>query len=231
MPSLRCESRLVRLTAVASAVVAVGAFVAFHFTMVVLYNARPNPIKLRHSRLIGGYIDPLFTQDWHLFSPNPINFDIILLVRARLRAAEGGVVETRWIDITTPLLDKLHRRRLSSLGSLAHIQTYTLLARSPSPAYREFEQLLCRGDSPVAACDEDSPALDVQRQMAERLMVRVASAHARRLFPADEIVAVQVRTVLSRFPRFSQRQRRDASPALSVVDSPWLPYEVVDLFR
>lgn len=230
MKGLAC-SRTAHRYGLAGAFALMWAFLVFHFAMVVLYNARPNPVKLRHHRLIGRYMDPLFTQDWHLFSPTPVNFDVILLLRARVRKGDGSIVETSWVDITTPLLEKLHRHRLSSLGSLAHIQAYTLLARGPSPAYREFQELLCRGGPPAPGCREDSPVLEAQRRMAERLTARVASAHAWHLFGAHEIVAVQVRTLLSRFPRFSERHTPGASPRLTVADSPWMPYESVDPFR
>lgn len=223
-----CSSEQVLLAAAVGTVV---TCLAFHFTMVVLYNARPNPIKLRHRDFIGSYMDPLFTQDWHLFSPAPINFDIILLLRARLRGEHGQLVETRWVDITTPLLDRLHRRRLSAVGSLTHIHAYTLLARGPSPAYREFHELMCRGDVAASLCEDDPPLLRAQRHLAERLTVRVASAHARHLFGGRDIVAVQVRTVVSRFPRFSERHTPGASSKLTVADSPWMPFERVDPFR
>lgn len=214
-------------------IASLAALLLFHFTIIVLYNSRPNPIKLRHARFINRYMEPLFGQDWHLFSPQPVNFDVILLLKVRGRDTRTGrTTESNWLDITSPILQRLHETRFSSLGSLAHIHALTFFGRSPGPSTVEVLKLAC-GDNPQR--DVCQAALKAQKETqgrVNRLLTRVGSAHASKLFGGwYELQHVKIRTLIRRFPRFSQRAMNARATFSRYDESPWLAYERTDAFR
>lgn len=207
---------------------------AFHFTIVVLYNSRPNPIKRRHDRFITAYMTPLFAQDWHLFAPSPISFDVILMLKTRLRhRTTAQLYETDWVDVTTPILRQLHRRRFSSLGSLAHIHVYTVFAQRLPPSQAEVYRLICENVKEHPICKgEPTDSMKRSAALAEQLRTRVASAHAFKLYGARwDIVQMKVRTLIRRVPPFSRRYDRDESRALTYMDSEWLHYQPTHPFN
>lgn len=217
----------------ASVVAVLFIFLVLHYMIIVLYNSRPNPLKVRHATLISRYVNPLFTQDWHLFSPDPINMDVILLMKTRHRPRPSAPVsESDWIDITTPILTRLHENRLSSLGSLAHIHVYALLGRAPAPAFKEMLDLMCR-DADAPACRDARQRVARRGALADRLAARIASAHARKLYGSDaDIVETKIRLLVRRVPRFSQRHKSQPHAALMMLpESPWRPYERVAVFH
>lgn len=206
---------------------------SFHFLVVVAHNSPPNPVKLRHALFINGYMNTFFTQDWHLFSPNPISYDAVLLVKSRIKhRTTGGVVETDWVDITTPLLERMHESRFSSLGSLTHIHVYTLLQRSLSPGVNEYMKRFCKDDPNNPSCNGETSEAKARNERADKLMTRVASAHAFKLYGAEhDVEQVKVRIVINKFPRFSQRAQPDEQGEFSYHEFEWMSYQPTALFR
>ncbi len=221
--------RLVLLVVIAG----LSLFLSFHFLIVLAHNSPPNPVKIRHARFINGYITTFFTQDWHLFSPTPISYDIVLLVKSEIKhRATGEVSETDWVDITTPLLERMHEARFSSLGSLTHIHVNTLLQRNLSPEINEYMKRFCKDDPQNPACSGETPEAKARNQYADRLMTRVASAHAFKLYGSEhDIQQVKVRIAINRFPRFSQRELPAEQGQVAYREFDWMPYQPTALFR
>jgi len=82
---------------VAGTTVAVAAVVGVHLSATFFYNAPSNPVSQRYVTQIDWWMDPLFTQNWRLFAPNPISENVTVQARASL--APNGVV-TGWIDLS-----------------------------------------------------------------------------------------------------------------------------------
>jgi Family of unknown function (DUF5819) len=82
---------------VAGTVLAVLAVVGAHLSATFFYNAPTNPISQRYAKQIQWWMDPLFTQNWRLFAPNPISENVRVQARASL-APDGRV--TGWIDLS-----------------------------------------------------------------------------------------------------------------------------------
>lgn len=94
--SLPLRSQVV--AALALAVVAVVACV--HLGMVFLHVAPSNTVTKQHGRAIDDWIYPEFEQNWKLFAPNPLQQNIDVQVRARVRGVDGGITETGWYDLS-----------------------------------------------------------------------------------------------------------------------------------
>ena len=82
---------------VAGTTAAVVALVGVHLSATFFYNAPTNPVSQRYSKQIQWWMEPLFTQNWRLFAPNPISENVTVQARASL--APNGFV-TGWIDLS-----------------------------------------------------------------------------------------------------------------------------------
>jgi hypothetical protein len=221
--------RLVLLSVIAG----LCLLLSFHFLVVVAHNSPPNPVKMRHALFINNYVNSFFAQDWHLFSPSPISYDVVLLVKSRIRhRATGEVTETDWVDITTPLLERMHEARFSSLGSLVHIHVHTLLQRNLSPGINEYMRRFCEDNPDSPNCNGETPEARARNENANRLMTRVASAHAHKLYGAShDVRQVKVRILINKFPRFSQRAQPNEQGEFGYRDFEWMAYQPTALFR
>lgn len=83
------------LVGVAAAVIA--ALVAAQLAATFLYNAPANVVSKRYSAQISWWINPLLTQNWQLFAPNPISENVSVDARASVGTA-GSV--TPWLDLS-----------------------------------------------------------------------------------------------------------------------------------
>lgn len=184
---------------------------AFHFGMTALYNVPLNPVKQKFDGLNRAYMDPYFSQDWHLFAPDPIVENQGVLVRAEVRVGGGSERLTKWLDITTPdylILYGQHfwpsRMARVSAGALQQVEqwrdpTLQKTPKNPPPTKEEL----------------------AKRAEALRLMQAVASAAAKRRWGAT-VTRVQVRIVHNEFPRFSRRSVRDVKGKVTYYDLDWM---------
>ncbi|CAM5258476.1 hypothetical protein SGLAM104S_02042 [Streptomyces glaucescens] len=84
--------------ALALAVVAVA--VCVHIGMVFLHVAPSNTLTKTHGKAIDEWIYPEFEQNWKLFAPNPLQQNVAVQVRARIRTADGDFRTTGWFDLS-----------------------------------------------------------------------------------------------------------------------------------
>ncbi len=82
---------------VAGTFVAVLAVLFTHLAATFLYNAPTNPVSARYTKQIHWWMDPLFTQNWRLFAPDPISENVRIEARASLRP-DGRA--TGWVDLS-----------------------------------------------------------------------------------------------------------------------------------
>lgn len=76
---------------------AVAAAVGIHLAATFFYNAPTNPVSQRYAKQIDWWMNPLFTQNWRLFAPDPISENVT--VQARASIGPDGFV-TGWFDLT-----------------------------------------------------------------------------------------------------------------------------------
>lgn len=82
---------------VAGTALAVVAVLGVHLSATFFYNAPANPVSQRYAKQIQWWMDPLFTQNWRLFAPNPISENVTVQGRASL-SPDGRVTE--WVDLS-----------------------------------------------------------------------------------------------------------------------------------
>ncbi|MFG2140255.1 DUF5819 family protein [Streptomyces sp. NPDC048650] len=96
LAALSLPSRIV----IGVAACAGAVIVAIHLAMMFLHVAPQNTLSKQQGDLISDYVYPEYEQNWKLFAPNPLQQNIDVQVRARLRGANGTPRTTGWIDLT-----------------------------------------------------------------------------------------------------------------------------------
>ena len=86
--------------AVAAGVVVVAVAVAVHLAMVFLHVAPENTLSKRYGTAVDDYVYPEFEQNWKLFAPNPLQQNIAVHARARVRLPDGTKDITGWVDLS-----------------------------------------------------------------------------------------------------------------------------------
>ena len=96
--------------------VAVGAVFAVHAICTALYLLPANPLTATWDEPVRRYMEPLFSQRWLLFAPEPATNSLKMWSRYQC-----GGTWTRWRDPAGPLLEEHQRNRLLPAGKLLYI--------------------------------------------------------------------------------------------------------------
>jgi len=204
-------------TAWLAAAMMAAAFVVY-VTSVLLYLAPPNPLSLLHARAIRGLLHPFFSQNWHLFAPNPVRTNLVLTVRCRI----GGRV-TSWVDPFTPWLARHHRSRVSPMGKMLRIPQnamFAVLGRSAD----DWRPLICRRTPQAPLCRGEDPASRRQRELGLLVLQRAGSAVCDRIAGGGRIGGVQLRILIHEPPPWSRRMLPAEAGSTKYLALPWLPY-------
>ncbi|MFD8423567.1 DUF5819 family protein [Streptomyces sp. NPDC059466] len=195
----------------AFALAAVGVLACVHLGMVFLHVAPSNTVTKQHGRAIDEWIYPEFEQNWKLFAPNPLQQNIDVQVRARVRTTDGGATETGWYD-------------LSALDGAA-------IDGNLLPSHTQQNELRRAWDFYVGTHDNDNRPVGLRGDLSERYLRRVVVLRLHREGAADkgavvERVQVRSRTTNVRPPEWSDEQVPD-KPVLREL--PWWTVPEKDL--
>jgi len=167
--------------AVALAVVAIGACV--HLLMVFLSLAPANTVTKQHGKAVEEWIYPEFEQNWKLFAPNPLQQDIAVQVRARIRGADGGSRTTGWYDLSA--------------------QDGRAIDGNPLPSHTQQNELRRSWDLFVATHDTNNRPIGLRGTLSETYLRRIVVLRIERenaTAKGDVLVSVQVRSRTSNVP-------------------------------
>lgn len=90
----------------------------FHMGLTVLYLLPPNPVTKHYQNITHQYMDPIFTQNWNLFSPDPVVYNLKLIYRCEIANSSWS----QWQDPISELIKSHQNNRLLFKGKL--IYTY-----------------------------------------------------------------------------------------------------------
>jgi hypothetical protein len=85
---------------VAAGVAVVAVAVAVHLAMVFLHVAPQNTLSKKYGTAVDDYVYPEFEQNWKLFAPNPLQQNIAVHARARVRLPDGTDDTTGWVNLS-----------------------------------------------------------------------------------------------------------------------------------
>ncbi|MEU0407886.1 DUF5819 family protein [Streptomyces griseorubiginosus] len=167
--------------ALALAVTAVA--VCVHIGMVFLHVAPANTVTKQHGRAVDDWIYPEFEQNWKLFAPNPLQQDIAVQVRARIRGADGGSRTTGWYDLSA--------------------QDGRAIDGNPLPSHTQQNELRRSWDLFVATHDTNNRPIGLRGTLSETYLRRIVVLRMERenaTARGDVLVSVQVRSRTSNVP-------------------------------
>lgn len=199
----------------------ISFFVIFHFTVIILGVIPPNPITVKHNSLIKAYAHPVFTQNWHLFAPDPISSNTTTYLQVKYLDKTHNIVTSEWIDVSTGLVDANKKNPLSPINRLVRINngiqsssaiqddlTWQYVNSKNGEKRKEYEELL----------DEN---ID---KFSKDLIQRHANSLASKRFKEKEIKEARIMWVLEESIPFSERNNSSFEPELSSTTSEWHSY-------
>jgi len=87
-----------------------------HIVSTVLYNIPENPMTVAYMPVVNRYMEPLFSQNWHLFAPEPATRMVKLWYRVKINNRWQ-----RWQDPMEPVLEKHRHNRATYNAKLLYI--------------------------------------------------------------------------------------------------------------
>ncbi|SDW77482.1 hypothetical protein SAMN05444487_10665 [Marininema mesophilum] len=169
-----------------------------HFAVTAFYLTPDNALKTKWWKPLNQYMEPLFSQNWKLFAPNPVSQNKDLWVKVRIVTPEGKTKETGWKNITRPLFKKKQAERLSSEGRVI---------RYLHAGMRSFE-------------NKDT----TEQKKGVWMLRRAASTAITNLYPNKKVRAIKIRIVTNTFPELKKRHQPDRSGPLHFKDTKWLDF-------
>lgn len=201
----------------------VGFLFIAHFAVTAIYLTPLNPVKLKLSPLLQAWINPLFSQNWHLFAPDPLSSNHSLVTKCK-----SGTTTSDWIDVTRAVLKRYYENRLSTAKAIAGIQVNALIsvatggAPIEEPAFRKF----CRDrdqDQENAFCSQLEEYALGEFERAQRILVSMATEGCEQFMEGMRVDEVFVRVTQLDFPRFSERYKPDRDGKAFIIDLGWHP--------
>jgi hypothetical protein len=150
-----------------------------HFALTALFVMPSNPMTSACQRLLDATIGTYFSQNWQLFSPEPLTQNYALyvhpLTEAKAAGGNAGLPTEGWYDITSPLFARFQQNRFSAYDKLARPQINALLKwLSGGPALASWQHSCEAGDP--KACTVYNEQLKVIRLEEGKVLARIASA-------------------------------------------------------
>ncbi|MFH8794053.1 DUF5819 family protein [Streptomyces sp. NPDC017941] len=155
----------------------VVAAVCVHIGMLFLHVAPSNTVTKEHGRTVEDWIYPEFEQNWKLFAPNPLQQNVAVEVRARVRTADGSSRTTRWYNLSA--------------------QDGAAIDHNPLPSHTQQNELRRGWDFFVATHDAQNRPTGLRGELSERYVRRIALLRLDRNEPlahAEAFDQVQVRS-------------------------------------
>lgn len=182
--------------------------IVMHFSILALHQLPDNPLKHQYKRELTGYVEPFFSQAWTLFSPNPINTNMSLLMRFEFE--DKGLSDTTdWIDITEPLI-KIREASFWSPAQRISKFTQTCMTNineSHRKIIKHIEETDSLKNDAVKAGEFYHQAM--AGSFGYRSLVQYSQYVARNYFAehrmAPGVVRLQYKILNAKFPRFSRR--------------------------
>ncbi|PYC87567.1 hypothetical protein C7C46_04460 [Streptomyces tateyamensis] len=172
-----------------------------------LQSAPPGPVTQRYQAKLNGLVMPEFEQNWKLFAPDPLQFNIAVQARTRTAGGDGD-----WVDLTA--------------GDIAAIR------HNPVPGHAQQNLLRRAWDFYDSTHDsEHGPTAGPRSELAEQYLKRIALQRLGRTGPGGPVTAVELRsaTVAITPPPWSgQQQSSQQSGQVQYSELPWWPVSDTD---
>ncbi|WP_190135380.1 DUF5819 family protein [Streptomyces longispororuber] len=159
------------------ALAVIVATVCVHVGMMFLHVAPANTVSKKHGETIDKWVYPEFEQNWKLFAPNPLQQNVSVQARAKLRTADGGHRVTDWYDLSA--------------------QDGAAIDHNPLPSHTQQNELRRAWDFFLSTHDAQNRPTGPRGEISERYIRRVVLLRIDRQDPlarGETIDQVQIRS-------------------------------------
>lgn len=194
-------------------------FTVIHFLILTLHAGPINPVYAKYRVPIEQYVNPLLTQHWNLFAPDPVEETQNILVQYRTSTNETS----DWYNISKPLLEANQSNIISP---------YNKTARIPSSLYFSIfnKNTLVSKMEDNTSEEEFDKAIDMDKIKESRskqvdLLYRFANSNIPLITNTDEEVEeVKVKIMNVNAIPFSERNNTDYEPTIEEIEFEWREY-------
>ena len=198
----------------------------FHFMITAIYVLPLNPVKAKGGLLINSYIQPLFTQNWQLFAPDPLsnNFYIYLQVENK----DGS--QSDWFDLSTTFYKENQKNRLSPnnrlvrLGTSSFLQTLRVDETVEKLKEKVSEDKL--SEDKLNSIENKRGYEEIQQHGID-ILYRHASSYVIKLFNEENVQKVRVRVLVEEAIPFSKKRDSNAESLKTYTTFDWEEYRRV----
>lgn len=192
----------------------------FHFTMTAIYVLPFNPIKNKINDFVVAYMEPLFTQNWMLFAPNPLSNNYYVNIQVKDKSKK----QSKWMDISTPLYDANHSNRFSPVNKLVRIGTSTYMqAIQSDELFDKIEQKKIEVNH-QQQINKNKEISSHQKDGIQQLY-NFGYYFAEKQFEKQEIHEIRIRVLSEKPIPFSKRNDKDYKPEKSYITYGWEPVQ------
>lgn len=189
-----------------------------HLGSTALYLAPNNPLKKYYESSVKAYMDPIFTQNWMLFAPEPARYSLKFWYRCKNETT--GTSWSDWKDPMAPLIREHQDFRFTFKGKLLYV--YQAIARSTLNHYVMTSRKL--------ECQSEKDCHDqIQAKIKKGIYYPVAERFTRDLClaenPTNNLAQFQI---LKIFPK-SYSHRNDPGAFGSVENVEFSPIHIKSL--
>ncbi|HFK1409239.1 DUF5819 family protein [Bacillus thuringiensis] len=199
--------------------------VMVHFCLILFHVMPKNPISNEMSPVVNKYVNPLFTQNWHLFSPNPLVRNDIIYMQIKFKDSPSL---SEWFDITTPMIKGNYKNYFSPLNRLVRIPlTSAVMMNGMDDEERSF---MNKVDKEHVTKEQASILQDIEKrakkneERMQNILYRFAFTAAEKYFANQQVDSLRVRIVHEEPVPFSKRLENDFKRERTHQDLEWKKY-------
>lgn len=202
-----------------------------HMFFTLLYLTPFNPVKAKHSFTVNAYMEPVFSQNWRLFAPNPASTNNKFLVRAEL--GDGEITE--WQDLTTFMIEKNADNRFTPYNRLVRIQ------RGAFTSLHQTDEVTLKISQKIEEKDLDREEYDhllenerteKQDEYALEALNRYAQSYVRSIYPEADVKRTQIVMQETKAVPFSEKDKEDFEQEVMLHEFEWETFvEVSPVFN
>ncbi|WP_141732378.1 DUF5819 family protein [Oligoflexus tunisiensis] len=181
--------RITEGIAIAGKASSAGAILAL-WILIFMWNTPANPLKIEMQGILNRTIGAYLNQNWSLFAPNPINNNIVLLIKPLTKAEMDRFLfsdqqfKDGWFDVSSSLWKAMQANRLSAYDRLSRVISGTARSLVSMPSGMQyFDKLAKNGDEDVKQYIES--VNEVHRMARQQMIARIGSSILMDMFPLN----------------------------------------------
>ncbi|WP_121641151.1 DUF5819 family protein [Virgibacillus sp. Bac330] len=197
-----------------------------HFMFTAIYLAPFNPVKAKYGFIVNAYMEPLFSQNWKLFAPNPASSNNQFLVRAQFSNGET----TEWTNLTSFMIEKNYKNRFTPYNRLVRIQRGAFMSLyQKDDVTRKLSQEVEERDLNKEEYDYilDNEMTKEQEENGINILNRYAQSYVSSLYPEKDITRTQIVIRETKATPFSEQDNPNFENERTIHEFDWKEFETV----